>query len=166
MELSDHGWGTSFSKSTVNRVWNIFSVKPHLQKNFKLSNDPFFVEKVVDIVGLYRVVHSRPDPGQGCAGAGTPWNPRLFFSKRTAFSVSLPSMSTIRPVPQSLTMWNGGSESLPKRPSMSASEEKEHFTGPPHPVPLPQGGFSYNFVILRLKLRDTTLELRGQRSQG
>ena len=45
--------GTSFSKSTVNRVWNIFSVKPHLQKNFKLSNDPFFVEKVVDIVGLY-----------------------------------------------------------------------------------------------------------------
>src|SRR5271169_427075 len=41
------------SKSTVQRVWNAFGVQPHRQRQFKLSNDPFFVEKVCDIVGLY-----------------------------------------------------------------------------------------------------------------
>ncbi len=41
------------SKSTVQRVWNAFGVQPHRQRAFKLSNDPFFVEKVCDIVGLY-----------------------------------------------------------------------------------------------------------------
>lgn len=41
------------SKSTVQRVWSAFSIQPHRQKHFKLSNDPFFVEKVRDIVGLY-----------------------------------------------------------------------------------------------------------------
>ena len=44
---------TGISKSTVQRVWNAFGVKPHKQEHFKLSNDPFFVEKVRDIVGLY-----------------------------------------------------------------------------------------------------------------
>lgn len=41
------------SKSTVQRVWSLFNVQPHRQKHFKLSTDPFFVEKVHDIVGLY-----------------------------------------------------------------------------------------------------------------
>jgi putative transposase len=41
------------SKSTVQRVWKAFGLQPHRQKHFKLSNDPFFVEKVRDIVGLY-----------------------------------------------------------------------------------------------------------------
>ena len=41
------------SKSTVQRVWNSFGLQPHRQRHFKLSNDPFFVEKVRDIVGLY-----------------------------------------------------------------------------------------------------------------
>jgi putative transposase len=41
------------SKSTVQRVWNAFGIQPHRQRQFKLSNDPFFVEKVCDIVGLY-----------------------------------------------------------------------------------------------------------------
>lgn len=41
------------SKSTVHRVWNTFGIQPHRQKHFKLSNDPFFTEKVRDIVGLY-----------------------------------------------------------------------------------------------------------------
>ena len=44
---------TGISKSTVQRVWNTFAIQPHRQKHFKLSSDPFFVEKVVDIVGLY-----------------------------------------------------------------------------------------------------------------
>jgi putative transposase len=41
------------SKSTVQRVWSAFGVQPHRQKHFKLSTDPFFVEKVIDIIGLY-----------------------------------------------------------------------------------------------------------------
>lgn len=41
------------SKSTVHRTWNAFGVQPHRQKHFKLSTDPFFVEKVIDITGLY-----------------------------------------------------------------------------------------------------------------
>lgn len=41
------------SKSTVHRIWNAFGLQPHRQRSFKLSNDPFFVEKVRDIVGLY-----------------------------------------------------------------------------------------------------------------
>jgi len=44
---------TGLSKSTVQRVWSAFGVQPHRQKHFKLSTDPFFVEKVHDIVGLY-----------------------------------------------------------------------------------------------------------------
>lgn len=44
---------TGVSKSTVHRYFNLFGVQPHRTKSFKLSNDPFFVEKVRDIVGLY-----------------------------------------------------------------------------------------------------------------
>jgi putative transposase len=44
---------TKISKSTVQRVWSAFGIQPHRQKHFKLSTDPFFVEKVRDIVGLY-----------------------------------------------------------------------------------------------------------------
>jgi hypothetical protein len=38
---------------TVQRVWKEHGLKPHLSRPFKLSNDPKFAEKVVDIVGLY-----------------------------------------------------------------------------------------------------------------
>jgi putative transposase len=44
---------TRLSKSTVQRVWQAFAMQPHRQKHFKLSTDPFFVEKVRDIAGLY-----------------------------------------------------------------------------------------------------------------
>jgi transposase len=44
---------TGISKSTVHRWLQTFSLQPHRQKSFKLSNDPFFVEKVREIVGLY-----------------------------------------------------------------------------------------------------------------
>jgi putative transposase len=44
---------TRLAKSTVHRVWQAFGLEPHRQRHFKLSNDPFFVEKVRDIVGLY-----------------------------------------------------------------------------------------------------------------
>ena len=41
------------SKATVQRIWAAHGLKPHLTRNFKLSNDPHFVEKLVDVVGLY-----------------------------------------------------------------------------------------------------------------
>lgn len=44
---------TGISKSSVARYFALFGVQPHRTKSFKLSNDPFFVEKVRDIVGLY-----------------------------------------------------------------------------------------------------------------
>lgn len=44
---------TGLSKSTIGRIWNAFELKPHRADGFKLSNDPLFVEKVHDIVGLY-----------------------------------------------------------------------------------------------------------------
>lgn len=44
---------TGLSKSTIGRVWKAFGLKPHRTDGFKLSNDPLFVEKVYDIVGLY-----------------------------------------------------------------------------------------------------------------
>lgn len=44
---------TGISKSTVQRVWSAFGLQPHRQESFKLSTDPFFIEKLRDIVGLY-----------------------------------------------------------------------------------------------------------------
>lgn len=45
--------GTTVSREAVHRIWNAFGLQPHRQRTFKLSTDPFFVEKVRDIVGLY-----------------------------------------------------------------------------------------------------------------
>jgi putative transposase len=44
---------TGISKSTVARYLQAFKLKPHRVQSFKLSNDPFFIEKVRDVVGLY-----------------------------------------------------------------------------------------------------------------
>jgi transposase len=44
---------TGISKSTVARYFALFGVQPHRSKSFKLSTDPFFMEKVRDVVGLY-----------------------------------------------------------------------------------------------------------------
>jgi transposase len=41
------------SQSAIVRVWNAFGLKPHKSETFKLSTDPYFVEKVRDVVGLY-----------------------------------------------------------------------------------------------------------------
>ena len=41
------------SQTAVSRIWRAFGLQPHRQETFKLSSDPFFVEKVRDIVGLY-----------------------------------------------------------------------------------------------------------------
>jgi transposase len=44
---------SGLSQSTVSRIWRAFSLQPHRTESFKLSTDPFFIEKVRDIVGLY-----------------------------------------------------------------------------------------------------------------
>lgn len=44
---------TKLTRPTIHRIWKAFGLQPHRQEHFKLSTDPFFVEKVRDIVGLY-----------------------------------------------------------------------------------------------------------------
>jgi transposase len=44
---------SGLSPSTIGRIWHAFELKPHRTDGFKLSNDPMFVEKVYDVVGLY-----------------------------------------------------------------------------------------------------------------
>ena len=46
------------SKDTVQRVWSARGLRPHLVTTFKLSNDPRFEEKLIDVVGLY---HDPPE---------------------------------------------------------------------------------------------------------
>ena len=41
------------SPSTVNRLWQLHNLKPHLSRTFKLSRDPKFLEKLTEVVGLY-----------------------------------------------------------------------------------------------------------------
>ena len=41
------------SSATVQRIWSDLGLKPHLVDTFKVSNDPLFEEKLVDVVGLY-----------------------------------------------------------------------------------------------------------------
>jgi transposase len=41
------------SATTIRRVWARNGLKPHLQRTFKLSRDPRFVDKLFDVVGLY-----------------------------------------------------------------------------------------------------------------
>ena len=41
------------SPATGQRIWSGRGLKPHLVKTFKLSGDPRFEGKLIDIVGLY-----------------------------------------------------------------------------------------------------------------
>jgi transposase len=41
------------SQTAVVRIWHSFGLQPHRSETFKLSTDPYLVEKVRDIVGLY-----------------------------------------------------------------------------------------------------------------
>ena len=44
---------SGLSRSTIGRIWRAFELTPHREDGVKLSNDPLFVEKVHDVVGLY-----------------------------------------------------------------------------------------------------------------
>jgi len=41
------------SQTAISRIWRAFALQPHRADTFKLSADPFFIEKVRDVVGLY-----------------------------------------------------------------------------------------------------------------
>ena len=41
------------SHATIGRMWRTFGLKPHVSRSFKLSDDPQFVAKIRDVVGLY-----------------------------------------------------------------------------------------------------------------
>jgi len=41
------------SQSMIHRVWQANGLKPHLVRTFKLSRDPHFERKLIDVVGLY-----------------------------------------------------------------------------------------------------------------
>ena len=51
--LRSMGTETGLTKDAVHRIWRTYGLQPHRHKHFKLSTDPFFVDKVRDIVGLY-----------------------------------------------------------------------------------------------------------------
>jgi transposase len=44
---------TGLSQTTISRIWRAFALQPHRTETFKLSQDPLFIDKVRDIVGLY-----------------------------------------------------------------------------------------------------------------
>jgi len=60
---------SGLSKSTIGRIWKTFGLKPHLQDTFKLSTDPQFVDKVIDVVGLY---HHPPEKASCSASTRNP----------------------------------------------------------------------------------------------
>ncbi len=44
---------TGVSPATVQRIWAARGLQPHRVQTFKLSHDPRFEEKLIDVVGLY-----------------------------------------------------------------------------------------------------------------
>jgi transposase len=44
---------SGFSVSSVQRIWRAHGLQPHRLRQFKLSNDPRFIDKLRDVVGLY-----------------------------------------------------------------------------------------------------------------
>lgn len=62
---------TGIANSTVHRLFQLFGLQPHRTRSVKLSTDPFFIEKLRDVVGLYlnpataprATVKASPRPG-------------------------------------------------------------------------------------------------------
>jgi transposase len=49
----DMAKATGMSQPTVSRIWRAFGLKPWASDTFKLSEDPLFIEKIRDVVGIY-----------------------------------------------------------------------------------------------------------------
>jgi hypothetical protein len=83
------------SASSVQRIWRAHGLQPHCVRQFKFSNDPNFVEKLHDVVGLYvnppeHAIGSRSDP-VGCdraLGFGSSFRRRQcrFFGRLGTYS--------------------------------------------------------------------------------
>jgi transposase len=73
----DMARATGMSQPTVARIWRAFGLKPWATDTFKLSEDPLFIEKVRDVVGIYM----NPPPS-------TPW-----FVASTKRPASRPSIA-------------------------------------------------------------------------
>lgn len=43
----------SMSQSAISWIWRAFALQPHRTETFKLSANPFFIEKVRDVMGIY-----------------------------------------------------------------------------------------------------------------
>lgn len=90
---------TGLSQSTVSRVWRAFDPQPHRLETIKLSTDPFLVDRVHDVVGLYldpperalvlcvdeksqiqALDRSQPGPADDARGAGA-GHPRLHVGR-------------------------------------------------------------------------------------
>jgi len=54
---------SGLSRSRIGRIWTTFDLKPHRTDGFTMSNDPLFVEKVYDVIGLYL----NPRDARGCS---------------------------------------------------------------------------------------------------
>ncbi len=65
---------TGISKSSVQRYFQLFGLQPHRAESSKLSTDPFFVEKLRDVVGLYL---SPPDERQAVGPTHRPFRHRV-----------------------------------------------------------------------------------------
>jgi transposase len=66
------------SESTIGRIWRRFDIKPHLTDGFKLSSDPLFIEKVIDVTGLYH------HPPENAVVLCTDEKPQIQALERTA----------------------------------------------------------------------------------
>jgi hypothetical protein len=42
---------SGLGRTTVQEIWRAFGLQPHRYETFKLSTDPFLIEKIRDIVG-------------------------------------------------------------------------------------------------------------------
>jgi transposase len=137
---------TGVSKSTVQRWFQLFGVQPHRQKQFKLSNDPFFVEKVRDIVGLYlnppdhavalcvdeksriqaQLRHPQARQGQGVAGPAPalprPLHPDLCLVAEPGRAVVRPHHPTGHPARLVLECQGTGDQDRPLRRTLQRSQ--------------------------------------------
>ena len=85
------------SQSTVSRIWRTFGLQPHRTEGFKLSTDPFFVDKVHDVVGLYL------DPPERALVFCVDWGSRPLAGAKSQIQALDRSQPVLPGVPQRMT---------------------------------------------------------------
>jgi hypothetical protein len=93
------------SSATVQRIWSDLGLRPHRIDTFKVSNDPRFEDKLIDVVGLYlnppeKAIASslieglRPRPSRILSNPANPSSPNRLRHARTVTGVT-PTSSEI-----------------------------------------------------------------------